>query len=294
MLTNGPLDASRTMDVIAQAAAGLQAAHAAGLVHRDVKPANILLASGGTVRRTDSGIAHAVGARPSRPAGEWSARRVTSRRSRWQETGHGGQRPVCAGSRRVRVPSRSAAVRRHGAEDSGGPPGSPAATAAPVGTSRCGYLRDAPDRQGSSLVGGQRRRGRARRGAARDGLSAAMGAGTGGGPHPLPEAPARASVTAALRRPRAGRRRPALALAALVLAGLTALVVATMTGFTPGWHQASVAPATPSGPSRATVAPVRTADSPSSSPGGRPPGASPGPMQPRSAAGHSPATPCQS
>src|SRR5947208_8578299 len=50
MLAGGPLDARRTMDVIAQAAAGLQAAHAEGLVHRDVKPANLLLAPGGIVK----------------------------------------------------------------------------------------------------------------------------------------------------------------------------------------------------------------------------------------------------
>ena len=34
----GPLDAARTMDVVAEAAAGLQAAHAMGVVHRDIKP----------------------------------------------------------------------------------------------------------------------------------------------------------------------------------------------------------------------------------------------------------------
>jgi serine/threonine-protein kinase len=60
MLTRGPLDARRTMDVIAQAAAGLQAAHAAGLIHRDVKPANLLLTPGGIVKVTDFGIAHTV------------------------------------------------------------------------------------------------------------------------------------------------------------------------------------------------------------------------------------------
>jgi eukaryotic-like serine/threonine-protein kinase len=69
-LADGPLDTSRTMDIVAQAAAGLQAAHAAGMVHRDVKPANLLLAPGGTVKITDFGIAHTVGSVPVTATGE--------------------------------------------------------------------------------------------------------------------------------------------------------------------------------------------------------------------------------
>jgi serine/threonine protein kinase len=49
----GPAD---TMRVIAQAAEGLQAVHAAGLVHRDVKPANLLVRRDGQVVVTDFGI----------------------------------------------------------------------------------------------------------------------------------------------------------------------------------------------------------------------------------------------
>jgi len=51
VLAGGPLGAARTMDVVAQAAAGLQAAHASGLVHRDVKPGNILFAPGSRLTR---------------------------------------------------------------------------------------------------------------------------------------------------------------------------------------------------------------------------------------------------
>ncbi|WP_156095178.1 serine/threonine-protein kinase, partial [Nocardia lijiangensis] len=45
----------------AQAAAALAAAHDAGIMHRDVKPANLLVADNGTVKITDFGISRAVG-----------------------------------------------------------------------------------------------------------------------------------------------------------------------------------------------------------------------------------------
>ena len=47
----------RTLELLGQVAAGLAAAHAAGIVHRDVKPANLLVRSDGTVKITDFGIA---------------------------------------------------------------------------------------------------------------------------------------------------------------------------------------------------------------------------------------------
>jgi serine/threonine-protein kinase len=56
-----PLSADFTCDVIAQAASALDAAHKAGLVHRDVKPGNMLLTSDGRLKITDFGIAHAAG-----------------------------------------------------------------------------------------------------------------------------------------------------------------------------------------------------------------------------------------
>ena len=69
VLAGGPLDAARTMDVVAQAAAGLQAAHAKGLVHRDIRPGNLLLAASGTVKITDWGIAQAIGSTPGTVTG---------------------------------------------------------------------------------------------------------------------------------------------------------------------------------------------------------------------------------
>jgi len=64
VLTGGALGAARTMDVVAQVAAGLHAAHSTGLIHRDITPANIMFAPDGTVKITDFGIAHAVGSVP--------------------------------------------------------------------------------------------------------------------------------------------------------------------------------------------------------------------------------------
>jgi serine/threonine-protein kinase len=64
VLAAGPLDPARAMDVVAQAAAGLATAHEAGLVHRDIKSANLLLGPDGQVKITDFGIAHAAGSAP--------------------------------------------------------------------------------------------------------------------------------------------------------------------------------------------------------------------------------------
>jgi serine/threonine protein kinase len=62
----GPLDAETTAEIGAQACAGLDYAHRRGIIHRDVKPGNLMVTGGPvgggemTVKLTDFGIARAV------------------------------------------------------------------------------------------------------------------------------------------------------------------------------------------------------------------------------------------
>ncbi|WP_017792671.1 protein kinase domain-containing protein [Leucobacter salsicius] len=53
----GRIPANRVLGIVAQTATSLQAAHDAGLVHRDIKPGNLLITPEGRVKITDFGIA---------------------------------------------------------------------------------------------------------------------------------------------------------------------------------------------------------------------------------------------
>lgn len=66
----GPLDPQRAARIGAEVLAALRAAHGAGVLHRDVKPANVLIANDGRIVLTDFGIATVEGSSALTMTGE--------------------------------------------------------------------------------------------------------------------------------------------------------------------------------------------------------------------------------
>jgi len=59
--TEGPMSQQRVVEVMADVCAALDFSHKHGIIHRDVKPANIMITRGGAVKVMDFGIARALG-----------------------------------------------------------------------------------------------------------------------------------------------------------------------------------------------------------------------------------------
>jgi serine/threonine protein kinase len=70
LLGEAPLSPEVAADLVAQAADGIGAAHALGIVHRDVKPANLMVTPDRQVKVTDFGIARAADAVPLTQTGQ--------------------------------------------------------------------------------------------------------------------------------------------------------------------------------------------------------------------------------
>jgi serine/threonine-protein kinase len=70
MARRGALPAETVLSILAQSAEALHAAHEMGVVHRDVKPGNLLVLENGTVKVTDFGIARAVNSVPITEVGQ--------------------------------------------------------------------------------------------------------------------------------------------------------------------------------------------------------------------------------
>ncbi len=62
ILSQGPIDLATTLDISSQMARALEVAHANGIIHRDFKPANIMLTPQGHVKILDFGIAKTLSA----------------------------------------------------------------------------------------------------------------------------------------------------------------------------------------------------------------------------------------
>src|SRR4030088_1001074 len=79
----GPLSQQRIIEVMADVCAALDFSHRHGIIHRDVKPANVMITHGGAVKVMDFGIARALGrGQTQRAAGSGPAQCLSPEQAR--------------------------------------------------------------------------------------------------------------------------------------------------------------------------------------------------------------------
>jgi serine/threonine-protein kinase len=101
---NGTLAPRQAARIAAEVARALEVAHGRGIVHRDVKPANILIAADGRVKVTDSGSPRDL--RGADAPGNDAVRPLFQPGAGPRRTGDGRVGHLCARHRPLRVPRR--------------------------------------------------------------------------------------------------------------------------------------------------------------------------------------------
>lgn len=61
LASHGPLEAQEALNIVRQVLAALDYSHRSGIVHRDIKPGNVMLTNTGNVKVMDFGVAHVLG-----------------------------------------------------------------------------------------------------------------------------------------------------------------------------------------------------------------------------------------
>jgi serine/threonine-protein kinase len=99
----GPLSAAGVIAVGVELCAGLEAAHAAGIVHRDVKPSNLLVAEDGSVMLADFGIATFIETAQTTSSDVWGSLPFVAPERRYGQRGDARSDIYSAGATLIRL-----------------------------------------------------------------------------------------------------------------------------------------------------------------------------------------------